>query len=226
MPTVLIIGVSRGLGLGLAREYLARGWDVIGTVRNSHHADLDGLVQASGVRLRVEHADITVASDLEALRARLAAERLDLLFINAGVTDEDVPASEVDTDEFTRVMVTNALSPMRALDLLGPMVRDDGTIGIMSSRQGSVSFNTRGGHDVYRASKSALNQLTRSYDARRTDARTLLLLHPGWVRTELGGTGAQLTVDESVSGIVDTIESQSGAGGLKFLDYRGEVVPW
>jgi NAD(P)-dependent dehydrogenase (short-subunit alcohol dehydrogenase family) len=95
------------------------------------------------------------------------------------------------------------------------------------SRQGSVSLNTRGGHEVYRASKSALNQLMRSYAARNADdPRTLLLLHPGWVQTELGGPGAQLTVEESAHGVADVLERHAGDGGLQFLDYRDQVVPW
>lgn len=97
----------------------------------------------------------------------------------------------------------------------------------MSSRQGSVSFNTRGGHEVYRASKSALNQLMRSYAARKhDDPRTLLLLHPGWVKTDLGGPGAQVTVAESAHGVVDVLEKHNGDGGLQFLNYLDEVVPW
>ncbi len=124
-------------------------------------------------------------------------------------------------------MVTNALSPLRVVEGLGPRTAPDGTIGVMSSRQGSVSMNTRGGHEVYRASKSALNQLMRSYAARHADdPRTLLLMHPGWVQTGLGGPGAQLTVTESAHGVADVIESQAGHGGLQFLDYRGEPVPW
>jgi NAD(P)-dependent dehydrogenase (short-subunit alcohol dehydrogenase family) len=88
-------------------------------------------------------------------------------------------------------------------------------------------MNTKGGHEVYRASKSALNQLFRSFAARYADdARTLLLINPGHVQTELGGEGAQLTVDDSIPGVVDTIMAHRGEGGLQFLDYRNEVVPW
>ena len=102
-----------------------------------------------------------------------------------------------------------------------------GTIAIMSSKQGSLTLNTNGGHEVCRASKSALNQLMRSYAARHVDdTRTLLLINPGWVRTELGGPGALLGIDDSIPGVVDTIEAHSGEPGLQFLDYQGKVVPW
>jgi NAD(P)-dependent dehydrogenase (short-subunit alcohol dehydrogenase family) len=97
----------------------------------------------------------------------------------------------------------------------------------MSSRQGSVSQNTRGGHEVYRASKSALNQLFRSYAARHADdPRTLLLINPGHVKTELGGDDAKLTVDDSIPGVVDTIVAHAGEGGLQFLDYQDQIVAW
>lgn len=102
----------------------------------------------------------------------------------------------------------------------------EGTIAVMSSRQGSISMNTRGGHEVYRASKSALNQLMRSYAARTADNRTLLLVHPGWVQTELGGPGAQLTVQESAEGVVKMVEAQAGTSGLQFRSYLDEVVAW
>jgi NAD(P)-dependent dehydrogenase (short-subunit alcohol dehydrogenase family) len=123
--------------------------------------------------------------------------------------------------------VTNALSPMRVVEELRSLVAPTGTIGIMSSSQGSVSLNTNGGHELYRASKSALNQLMRSYAARNADdPRTLLLMNPGWVRTELGGPDALLSIDQSIPGVVDTVERHRGEPGLQFLDYRDQVVPW
>jgi NAD(P)-dependent dehydrogenase (short-subunit alcohol dehydrogenase family) len=102
-----------------------------------------------------------------------------------------------------------------------------GTIAIMSSGQGSVANNERGGHELYRGSKAALNMFMRSYAARHAgDARTLLLLAPGWVRTGLGGPDARLGIDESIPHLVDTIEAQAGKPGLQYLDYLGRRVPW
>ena len=202
----LIIGASRSLGLGLAAELAARGWAVTGTVRGDSPTALHQLAAGSAGRVSVARADITVPADLDRLVLEFDPGSLDLLFVNAGITDPDLPAAAVATDVFERVMVTNALAPLRAIEALAPLVREDGTIGVMTSRQGSISLNERGGHEVYRASKAALNQLMRSYDARRADRRTLLLIHPGWVQTELGGEGAPLTVEESVTGVVDTIE--------------------
>ena len=131
------------------------------------------------------------------------------------------------TETFAEVMVTNALGPMLAIEELQDLVPPTGTIGVMSSSQGSVSLNTRGHHDVYRASKSALDQLMRCLAARMADdPRTLLLINPGHVQTELGGPGAPLTIEQSIPGVVDTITAHAGDGGLQFLDRHDQVVPW
>jgi NAD(P)-dependent dehydrogenase (short-subunit alcohol dehydrogenase family) len=95
----------------------------------------------------------------------------------------------------------------------------------MSSGQGSIANNERGGFEIYRASKSALNQLMRCYAA-RSDRRTLLLLAPGWVKTELGGPGAKLTIGESIPSLVATVDAQRGRPGLRYLDYLGRTVAW
>lgn len=224
-PTALIVGASKGLGLAMVAELLRRDWRVIATVRGESRTglhDLDG-----HGRLEVETLDITVPEQIAALRDRLAGRRLDLLFVNAGIAHDNLPVAAVSTDSFVEVMVTNALSPLRVVETLEDLVPESGTIGVMSSRQGSISQNTRGGHEVYRASKSALNQLFRSYAARHVDdPRTLLLINPGHVQTELGGEGATLTVDDSIPGVVDAIVAHAGEGGLQFLDYQNAVVPW
>jgi NAD(P)-dependent dehydrogenase (short-subunit alcohol dehydrogenase family) len=226
-PTALIVGASRALGLALATEYLRLGWDVIGTVRGTEPTKLHELADSSGGRLVVESLDITEPDQLSALRDRLAGRELDLLFVNAGVTRGNLPIAEVPTEMFTEVLVTNALSPLRVIESLRSLVIDTGTIGVMSSRQGSLAANTNGGQDAYRASKSALNQLMRCYAARYADAaHTLLLMNPGWVKTDLGGPGAILTVEESIPGVAATINAQVGKPGLQFLDYQGETVPW
>ncbi|MEU7150985.1 SDR family NAD(P)-dependent oxidoreductase [Streptomyces sp. NPDC045456] len=225
--TALVVGASRTLGLGLAAELLRRGWDVIGTVRGSRRTGLHELAETSEGRLTVESLEMTDPDQITALRDRLAGRPLDLLFVNAAITRGDLPIGEVPTDMFTEVMVTNALSPMRVVEFLRPLVVPDGTIGVMSSDQGSITLNTDGGQDLYRASKSALNQLMRCYAARHAgDSRTLLLMDPGWVRTELGGMEADLSVEESVPGVAETIESHRGKPGLHFVDHQGRTVLW
>lgn len=225
--TALVVGASRALGLGLATEFAHRGWDVIGTVRGDRRTGLHDLAEASEGRVTVESLDMTEPKEIAALRERLADRTLDLLFVNAGIARGNIPVGEVPTEMFVEVMVTNALGPMRVVESFRSLVAPTGTIGVMSSRQGSLALNVNGGQDVYRASKSALNQLMRSYAARYTDAaHTLLLMCPGHVRTELGGPDAPLTIDQSVPGVVDTIERHSGEPGLKYLNYQGRTVPW
>jgi NAD(P)-dependent dehydrogenase (short-subunit alcohol dehydrogenase family) len=224
----LIIGASRGLGYALAAEYLARGWRVTATERGTGPTALAGLAASSGGRLVVETVDITVPGQVAALSGRLAGTTFDLLFVNAGVTNgPQETVADVSTDTFVRLMVTNALSPLRVIEVLQHLVARSGTIAVMSSGQGSIANNEKGGFEVYRASKSALNQLMRSFAARHAgDPRTLLLLAPGWVQTDLGGSGAPLTIGQSIPGVVDTIEAQAGHGGLQYLDYRGQTVRW
>lgn len=225
--TALIVGASRTLGLGIARSYLDRGWTVIGTVRADQHTPLHDLAEQADGRLEIEVMDITAPDQVEVVRQRLGHRPLDTVFVNAAIADEDLPVADVTTEVFVDVMVTNALSPLRVVEAFAPFVRDGGSIGVMSSTQGSISLNVNGGHEVYRASKSALNQLMRSYAARRADdAVSLFLMDPGWVQTELGGAGATLTVQESAPSVVDTLIRHAGAPGLRFLDLRGDTVPW
>lgn len=211
----------------MAAEYVTRGWHVTATVRGDGRTALHDLAESAEGRLTVEKVDITVPDQLAALHARVAGKVFDLLFVNAAITNGDVPVADVSTGTFNRVMVTNALSPMRVIEAFQDVVAPAGTIGVMSSRQGSITLNENAGHEVYRASKSALNQLMRSFAARHAaDPRTLLLVCPGWVRTELGGPAAPLTIDESVPGVVDTIEKHAGEGGLHYIDHRNRTVPW
>jgi len=223
---LLLIGASRGLGLALAEEYLKRGWYVVATERGKSVSQLKNLLGASDGRLEIETVDITYPDQVAALRARLASRQFDMLFVNAGVGTRDLVA-DISTDEFIRMMVTNALSPMRVVESLQDLVLPTGTIGIMSSGQGSITNNENGHYEIYRGSKTALNMLMRSYAARHADdPRTLLLMAPGWVRTELGGPQARLSVEESIPNLANTMDAQAGKAGLQYLDYLGRKVPW
>ncbi|WP_225770646.1 SDR family NAD(P)-dependent oxidoreductase [Inquilinus sp. Marseille-Q2685] len=227
-PTALIIGASRGLGLALAGEWLARGWTVLATVRGAGRTALHELADSSNGRLTVETLEMTDPAAVDALRDRLSRRALDLLFVNAAVANgASERVDRVTTEEFSRVMVTNALAPMRIVERLGGLVRPDGTIAVMSSSLGSVALNETGGWEVYRASKAALNMLMRSYAARHAgDRHSLALVDPGWVRTDMGGAEASLDTGESIPGVADALEARRGRPGLQFFDYRGETVPW
>ena len=227
--TALIVGASRGLGLALAAEYLARGWTVIGTVRGgAPTTGLHRLVGDHPDRLEIEDLDVDRPDDIRALRQRRAGRRLDLLFVNAGVANGPAEvASAVSTDEFCRVMATNALGPLRVIEAFQDLVPPTGTIGVMSSVLGSIGENERGGWEVYRASKAALNQLMRSFAARhRGDPRALVLMCPGWVRTDMGGPDATLSIEESIPRVVDVLSGRSGRSGLVYIDYLGRIVAW
>jgi NAD(P)-dependent dehydrogenase (short-subunit alcohol dehydrogenase family) len=227
-PTALIIGASRGLGLGLSREYLRRGWNVIATVRReSGQTALHELQQASEA-LEIEFVDITKPDELEDLCVRCGDRSFDLLFVNAGVTnDPQETISEVSTEEFVRVMVTNALSPVRIVERMVEHVRPDGMVAVMSSELGSIADNTTGRWEVYRGSKAALNTLMRCLVARRAgDTRTFYVIAPGWVRTDMGGPKALLDIEASIAGVVEALASRRGTHGLVFANYRNEILPW
>jgi NAD(P)-dependent dehydrogenase (short-subunit alcohol dehydrogenase family) len=226
--TVLLIGASRGLGFAMAAEYLRRGWRVIATARATSTEQLRRMAGNFAGALEVETVDITIPEQVAALRARLGARRIDVLFVNAGVKNDDRETiADVSTEEFVRVMVTNSLSPMRVIEALQALVPPTGTIGVMSSGQGSLTNNTNGKFEVYRGSKAALNMFVRSFAARHAgDTRTLLLMAPGWVRTDLGGPEARLSIEESIPSLLNTMEAHAGRPGLHYLDYLGRVVPW
>ncbi|RUU75499.1 SDR family oxidoreductase, partial [Mesorhizobium sp. M7A.F.Ca.MR.362.00.0.0] len=162
------------------------------------------------------------------LRQRLTGKMFDMLFVNAGTTNNETDTvGQVTTDEFIRVMLTNALSPLRVIESLDDFVEASGLIGVMSSGQGSVCNNTTGMREVYRGSKAALNQYMRCYAARHAgEARSMVLMAPGWVRTELGGPGARLTIQESIPSLVNVLLAKRGNPGLEYLDYLGRTVPW
>jgi NAD(P)-dependent dehydrogenase (short-subunit alcohol dehydrogenase family) len=226
---VLIVGASRGLGEAIVEEYVDRGAAVVGTVQTEERSPLHDFVQDSADDVRIEQVDVTDRAGLLALRDRLAARTFDLLFVVAGISlaPQDAVGVDIDDDDFGRMMSTNVLGVMRAVEILDDLVAADGTVAVMSSGQGSVAGNTTGGFEVYRATKSALNQMFRSYAVRHADdQRALLLLAPGWVKTGLGGPNAMLEISDSIPPLVDTIDAQHGVAGLQYLDRHGKVVAW
>ena len=226
---MLLVGASRGLGLAMAAEFLKKGWSVVGTVQGSGRTELHDLVDEHPGRIDIESLDITEPDQIAALHDRLSGRSFDILFHNAGIADANPQQSiaEVSTEEFVRVLVTNALSPMRVIEGLQDLVPAAGLIGIMSSGQGSISNNERGGAEVYRGSKAALNQYMRCYAARHAgEPRALVLMAPGWIRTALGGPNAPFSIEETIPKVVDVLLSQQGKPGLQFLDREGRTVPW
>jgi NAD(P)-dependent dehydrogenase (short-subunit alcohol dehydrogenase family) len=229
VPTILLIAASRGLGLAMAAEFLRKGWNVVGTVRGgSDRTKLHALADQFKGRLEIETLDIREQPQVTALRERLSGRSFDMLFVNAGVTNNQRETiGNVTTDEFIRVMLTNSLCPMRVVESLQDLVAADGLIGVMSSGQGSVANNVTGMREVYRGSKAALNQFMRSFAARPSEtSRAMVLMAPGWVRTDMGGPDGLLSIDESVPNLVNVLLKKKGNAGLEYLDYLGRTVPW
>ncbi|PLR39598.1 3-oxoacyl-ACP reductase [Chimaeribacter californicus] len=231
MPRMLLIGASRGIGLAMTEELLRRGWAVTATVRSRSQPALEELSAHFPHQLTVERLDITDAEQLSALKVRLQHQRYDALFVNAGTTNQNPgeTIAEVSTQEFAHVMITNALSPLRVVETLEDLIKGDGLIGVMSSGQGSIGNNEKGGREVYRGTKAALNQYMRSYAARQAvthPERALLLLAPGWIRTALGGDDGAFSLEETIPDIVSVIEVKQSRPGLEYLDRFGNVVAW
>jgi len=227
--TALIIGASRGLGLGLATELASRGWNVIGTARRpANAAKLQALAAANSGKVEIEAIDVDREVDLDALEKKLARRRLHLLFLNAGISGpQGRAAAQATREEVAEILWTNALAPIRIAERLLPQVVEGGTVAFMSSVLGSVGLNTSGGYDLYRISKASLNMLTRSFAAAHAQRSgvTVLSLHPGWVRTDMGGSEAPLGIEESVRGLANVLESRHGRDHF-YLDYQGQKLPW
>jgi len=229
IPTILLVGASRGLGLAMAAEFLKKGWNVVGTVQGGARTELHDLADEHPGRIEIESLDVTEPDQITALHDRLSGRSFDMLFHNAGIATANPRESvgEVAREAFVRVLVTNALSPMRVIEGLQDLVPADGLIGVMSSGQGSIGNNEKGGNDVYRGSKAALNQFMRCYAARHAgEPRALVLMAPGWIRTALGGPDAPFSVEDAIPKVVDVLLSQRGKSGLQFLDREGRTVPW
>lgn len=226
--SILIIGASRGLGYAMAKEFVERGWRVFGTVR-APGTPLHTLAAERRDMLEIAVLDMTDREQILALRGHLSGRRFDIVFVNGGIANHSPgdTMAEVSTEEFVQVMITNVLGVMRAVEALGVLAGPGGVIGVMSSGQGSITNNTNGTNDIYRASKTALNQSMSSYAGRHADGgRAFVLMAPGWIRTEMGGSKAPFGVEEAIPQIVDVLVAQQGAVGLRYLDRFGRTVPW
>ena len=217
--TILILGASRGIGLGLAEEFVRRGWRVIASERSRSEA-----LRAGG---GVEVVTVDVTDPVSYADLGLTDGGLDAVVINAGISGaRHQSADRATPEEVAEVMMANAFGPARAGRALLPKLKHGGTLAFMSSLMGSVA-DSSGGYELYRTSKAALNMLAKGIaeqDARARDVE-VLSLHPGWVRTDMGGPNATLTVFESVAGLADVISGAGGAG-YRFVDYTGKALPF
>ncbi len=222
MPSILITGASRGLGLEFARQYAADGWRVTAACRTpSQAADL------SRLGVEVVGMDVGDLGDIAAAAEKLRGRAFDVLLNNAGTYGERQAFGAIDAEEWSRVFRINAIAPLKVAEAFLPhlLAGERKVMAFMTSRMGSIADNGSGGAYLYRSSKAALNAAVKSLAIDRPEL-TAVLLHPGWVRTDMGGAGAPLQPSESVAGLRRVIAGLRPEQSGRFFDYSGAPLPW
>ncbi len=225
MPTVLITGANRGIGLELARQYAADGWAVLATCRDPGTADE---LKAVAGDVAVHRLDVDDEASLEALASALQGRPIDVLFNNAGINIRAASIADVNYAGWARTMQTNVFGPIRVAwalkdNVLASTAR---VMAFTSSKMGSIAEN-RGGSVMYRSSKTALNMavdcLARELGPQGAIA---VLFHPGHVRTDMGGPAAPVTATDSAAGMRQVIAGLTPAENGAFRNYDGTPLPW
>ncbi|MBI5164161.1 MAG: SDR family oxidoreductase [Magnetospirillum sp.] len=222
MPTILITGANRGLGVAFARQYAAAGWRVLGTVRDP----MKGRA-ASDAGAEVYVADVADAASIARLKGALAGVEIDILLNNAGTYGERQTLGAIDGEEFLRVMRVNALGPLLMAEAFAGQMGGRKLIAAVSSMMGSIADNTSGGSYAYRASKAALDMVMVTL-ARDLAAKgiTTVALSPGWVKTDMGGANAPLEPAQAVAGMCAVLDGVTVADSGSFIHWDGSRVPW
>jgi NAD(P)-dependent dehydrogenase (short-subunit alcohol dehydrogenase family) len=228
MPTVLITGAARGLGLEFVRQYAADGWQVVGTCRNLDHLDdHEGLFGNSLSRLNLYELDVSDFGEIDDVASRIEEREIDLLICNAGIMGPRHVEAEGDAEEWLETLQINAVAPvLLARRLRTRLAAVGGKAVAITSRMGSIADNTSGGSLAYRSSKAALNAAWKSLSFEfARDGIASAVFHPGWVQTDMGGKDAPLTPEESIAGMRRVIAGLK-VGAFGFYNYDGATIPW
>ena len=225
LPSLLITGANRGIGLALLRGFAAEGWRIHACCRQPDKAkDLKAVVGD----IRLHRVDVTDGLRVASLARELADEAIDLLINNAGIYGPRTGFGETDYDDWLKVLSVNTLAPLRLVErFVEHVARGERKLVVnVSSRMGSISQSS-GGAYVYRSSKAALNAVTKGLS---TDLAghgiAVVAVHPGWVQTDMGGAGADISAETSAAGLRRVIDGLTPEDSGRFLNYDGEEIPW
>jgi len=220
MPTALITGANRGIGLELSRLYAARGWDVIGVCRETSEELAEVAKQV------IEGIDITQEKDVTRLAQTVEGTTLDLLINNAGLL-QDETLGQIDFDSIRTQMEINAYGPLRVTEALLNNLQKGSKVANITSRMGSIADNDSGGRYGYRASKAALNAFGRSLAMDlKPEGVAVAQLHPGYVKTRMVNFGGMITPEEAAKGLAQRIDELTLENTGSFWHSNGEELPW
>jgi NAD(P)-dependent dehydrogenase (short-subunit alcohol dehydrogenase family) len=232
MKTTLITGANRGIGLEFSRQLAEDGWCVLACSRDLEKSDaLNKLAAEYPERITLYALDVTDHGQIEKLSQTLANKPIDLLINNAGVFPDinDRSFGQTDYDSWAHAFLVNTMAPLKMAEEFIAQITQSSrkTIVTITSKMGSVADNGRGGSYIYRSSKSAVNMVIKSIaiDLESNDIISVLL-HPGWVRTDMGGPSGLISVEQSVSGMLSVIREVTSADSGKFIAYDGQIIPW
>jgi NAD(P)-dependent dehydrogenase (short-subunit alcohol dehydrogenase family) len=232
MPNLFITGANRGIGLEFAKQYLDAGWRVFACCRNPDKADvLKQLALRHTDLLSMHLLDVADFDQIERLAMELANQEIDLLLNNAGIYPDTVDSGfgAIDYEAWMHAFRVNSMAPLKIAETFTRQVARSQQKRIVSitSKMGSIADNTSGGAYLYRSSKTALNMAVKSLSVDLASRGIITaVLHPGWVQTDMGGSHALITVQESVAGMRRVIEQLTPARSGKFYDYQGKEIPW
>jgi len=219
---VLIIGASRGLGLEFVRQYRAAGARVTATARSD-----EGLAAIGGLGAKPVKLDVADAASVSGLAWQVDGEQFDVVVINAGVFGSRAGALEAPTgDDFDTVMRTNVLGPMRVLPQVAEALAPGARLAVLSSKMGSIGLRAGTSGWLYRASKAAVNSVMKDASLALAGKATVISFHPGWVRTDMGGEGADIDAPTSIAGMRTVLASVKPADTGGFFNYDGQRLAW